>query len=295
MATRTMYPRTSYPPSDAATKLAGEILEYCAKNGLDATVSTPNGDKVVVSCILKAPTVYKVRLNYIAKPIGYIEGQVMINEKAAGKKTYWILLENLATARFRMGLTVENTDGAPAREHFTTEVVDDEGYLIFDENDNQVFKRIDIIKIKTAAALTKPTAMFHKFFDTIIDFEQLERTPISRAPTTEAKLSAAAPAWVPREVPLPTAADWVPLPSRTTASTTAPVGRLADEMVDEDDDAEETRLREQLAKLEQKKALKNANAERQKKLDAFKSQQAAALDAFKSQQAAALAEFEKSL
>lgn len=286
-----MATRTVYPPSTAATKLAGEILEYCATNGLDATVSTPNGDKVIVSCILKAQTVYKVRLNYIAKKIGYIEGQVMINEKAAGKKTYWILLEKLAAAGFRMGLTVENTDGAPAREHFTTEVVDDEGYLLFDENDNQVFKRIDIIKIKTATALTKPTAMFHKFFDTIIDFEQIERTPISRAPTTEAKLSVAAPAWVPREVPLPTAADWAPLPSRATASTPAkptptatPVGSWADEMVAEDDDAEMTRLREQLAKLEQKKALKNAEAERQQKLEAFKAQQAAAL-----------VEFEKSL
>ena len=288
-----MATRTVYPPSTAAIKLAGEILESCATNGLDAKVSTPNGDKVVVSCMLKAPTVYKVRLNYIAKKIGYIEGQVMINEKAAGKKTYWNLLEKLDAAGFRMGLTVENTDGAPVREHFRTEVVNDEGYLILDENDNQVFKRIDIIKIKTAAALTKPTEMFHKFFDTIIDFEELERTPISRAPTTEAKLSAAAPAWVPRDVPPPTADDWVPLPSHpaaaaaTTAATTAkPVGRWADEMGDEDDDedAEMTRLREQITKLEQKKAQKKADAERQLKLQIFKAQQAAAL-----------AEFEKKL
>ena len=281
--TETTYP--VYPPFATATKLADGILEYCTTNGLDdTTVNTPNGAIVKVYCTLKAETVYKVCVMYDHH--GHIKGQIMINEKAAGKKTYWNLLEKLTDAGFRMGLTVENIDGAPVREHFKTEM----------------FNRIDIIKIKTAnlkPLLKTDTdltlSMFHKFFDTIIDFEQLERIPISRAPTTETKLSATAPAWVPQEVPLPTAADWVPLPSRatatatnttnttnTTTTTTTPT-RWVDDVVDEDD-AEMTRLREKIAKLEQKKAQKNAEAERQKKLDAFKAQQAAAL-----------AEFEKSL
>jgi hypothetical protein len=274
--TETTYP--VYPPFATATKLADGILEYCTTNGLDdTTVNTPNGAIVKVYCTLKAETVYKVCVMYDHH--GHIKGQIMINEKAAGKKTYWNLLEKLADAGFRMGLTVENIDGAPVREHFKTEM----------------FNRIDIIKIKTAnlkPLLKTDTdltlSMFHKFFDTIIDFEQLERIPISRAPTTETKLSATAPAWVPQEPPLPTAADWVPLPSRATATatnttTTTTTTRWVDDVVD-DDDAQMNCLSEQIAKLEQQRAKleqKKAEAERQKKLDAFKAQQAAALAEFK--------------
>jgi hypothetical protein len=275
------------PVSQEAEHFADQLQEMMVRFGLleSCNIFTPDGHKVLLNYFPpggKEKVAFKLQLSFMAALLGsWIEGQVKLNINAVQKRN-WDLIDLLAESGFRSGLE---------RKLDNFKIVAGK-----DNQGNELTTKVKFIKLKTApVTATRAIEKIKQLVLLLADFEGVELielnpvvqdapAPIAQAPTTETKLSATAPAWVPQEPPLPTAADWVPLPSRATATATNTTTTCwVDDVVD-DDDAQMTRLREQIAKLEQKKAQKNAEAERQKKLDAFKAQQAAAL-----------AEFEKSL
>ena len=244
-------------PTKCALQFATDLRKWFCKNGVKAQVFTNNGDMVSVSWMLKGKTAYKLTVTYICIRIGYIEGQVMINDRATDK-LYWALMDALKIAGFRSGLSVEtNADGKATREGFNTDYTDDNG--------NPARYRTDIIKIKTLDNQNKPFDLFCNLFDIIIDFEQLKRIPLDE-PVNEATTHVAPKTKMP---PPPGSAEWVPLPSRAEPDPDAEIAKLQEQIA---------KLQEQIANLEAKKKEMMAKAERDNKIAELKAKQAAEME-----------------
>jgi hypothetical protein len=190
------------PATKGAVELANRLDERLFSMGIDmndCAITTPNGNKVAMSWMVRGPTAYKVNIYCLKKVGGYIIGQIQINKDMTNKTTYQNLIEVLTKTGFRHEL--DKPDG---REYFIIPgTTVDEGKPT----------RIDIIKIKTDAILDA-FPKFIQLVDEICKFDDIQLSP--PAPSTIKRAFYVAPEAL--TVPVATmpfpSTEWVPLPSQ---------------------------------------------------------------------------------
>ncbi len=191
----------SKPATTGAVELANRLDERLFSMGIDnCPITTPNGNKVAMSWMVRGRTAYKVNLYYLKMVRGHIDGQVQIDKDMTNKTTYQNLIEVLTKTGFRHELV--KPDG---REHFIIPGTSDEGKPT----------RIDIIKIKTDV-IQDAFPKFIQLINEICKFDGIQLSP--PAPSTIQRRFYVAPkaptvpvAFVP---PHPASAEWVPLPNQ---------------------------------------------------------------------------------
>jgi hypothetical protein len=193
----------SKPATTGAVELANRLDERLFSMGIDnCPITTPNGNKVAMSWMVRGPTAYKVNIYCLKKVGGYIIGQIQINKDMTNKTTYQNLIEVLTKTGFRHELV--KPDG---REHFIIPGTSDEGKPT----------RIDIIEIKTDVILDA-FPKFIQLINEICKFDGIQLSP--PAPSTIQRRFYVAPKapTVPVAVmpPHPDSGEWVPFRKQQT-------------------------------------------------------------------------------
>jgi len=188
----------SKPATTGAVELAKRLVECLFSMGIDnCPITTPNGNKVAMSWMVRGPTAYKVNIYCLKKVGGYIIGQIQINKDMTNKTTYQNLIEVLTKTGFRHELV--KPDG---REHFIIPGTSDEGKPT----------RIDIIEIKTDVILDA-FPKFIQLINEICKFDGIQLSP--PAPSTIQRRFYVAPKapTVPVAVmpPRPDSTEWMSL------------------------------------------------------------------------------------
>jgi len=188
----------SKPATTGAVELANRLDERLFSMGIDnCPITTPNGNKVAMSWMVRGPTAYKVNIYCLKKVGGYIIGQIQINKDMTNKTTYQNLIEVLTKTGFRHELV--KPDG---REHFIIPGTSDEGKPT----------RIDIIEIKTDVILDA-FPKFIQLINEICKFDGIQLSP--PAPSTIQRRFYVAPKapTVPVAVmpPCPDSTEWMSL------------------------------------------------------------------------------------